>query len=79
MLKQKFGENCGHRRFDNMIHGFAGARGNFSNPEVVNNVNEVITTLGAFFDRNLNNSNNNRPSVLLIMTLITYFFIISRK
>jgi hypothetical protein len=36
-----------------MFHGFAGARGNFSNPLNVQRVEEVISTLGAFFNRNL--------------------------
>lgn len=53
MLQQKFGDNCGHRRFDDMSHGFAGARGNFSDPLIQERVDEVISTLGAFFDRNL--------------------------
>jgi len=55
VLQEKFGDNCGHRRFDDMFHGFAGARGNFSNPLNVQRVEEVIDTLGEFFSRNLNN------------------------
>jgi len=50
-LRARFGDNSGHRRFADMIHGFAGARGNFSDPIIQQNVNEVITTLGAFFAR----------------------------
>ncbi len=53
MLQEKFGDNCGHRRFDDMMHGFAGARANFSDPVNRERVDEVIATLGAFFDRNL--------------------------
>lgn len=54
MLQNKFGDNCGHRRFDDMTHGFTGARGNFSDPVNRDRVDEVITKLGVFFDRNLN-------------------------
>jgi len=54
VLQRKFKDNCGHRRFDDMFHGFAGARGNFSNPLNVERVEEVISTLGEFFDSNLN-------------------------
>jgi len=54
VLQQKFGNNTGHRRFDDMFHGFSGARGNFSNPINQQRVNEVISTLGLFFDRNTN-------------------------
>ncbi|XP_037045735.1 carboxymethylenebutenolidase homolog [Bradysia coprophila] len=75
VLQTKFGDNCGHRRFTDMNHGFAGARGNFSDPLNRQRVDEVITTLGAFFDRNLNNSNNVHPSGILILALIISFFI----
>lgn len=34
-----------------MSHGFAGARGNFSDPVIQDRVNEVIRTLGVFFER----------------------------
>ncbi|ODM97711.1 putative AIM2 family protein C30D10.14 [Orchesella cincta] len=56
ILKQNFGDNCGHRRFDDMAHGFAGARANFSDPLNVQRVEEVIGILGAFFNRNLNST-----------------------
>ncbi len=36
-----------------MGHGFSGARGNFSDPINQMHVNEVIRTLGMFFERNL--------------------------
>jgi len=55
VLQRKFGTNCGHRRFDDMFHGFSGARGNFSNPLNRLRVDEVIQILGTFFDRNLVN------------------------
>lgn len=83
VLQTKFGDNCGHRRFDDMSHGFAGARGNFSDPLNRERVNEVIATLGAFFDRNLNgtdpnNSNFVQPSVMLIVALISAFIFVAR-
>jgi len=52
ILQRKFGNNSGHRRFDDMFHGFAGARGNFSNPLNVKRVEEVISIMGNFFNRN---------------------------
>jgi len=55
VLKEKFGNNTGHRRFNDMFHGFAGARGNFSNPLNRQRVDEVIDILGGFFGRNLRN------------------------
>jgi len=81
ILQTKFGDNCGHRRFDDMVHGFAGARGNFSDPVIQERVEEVITTLAAFFDRNLsrNKSSKFQPVSFLIMTLITSVFIIPRN
>jgi len=79
VLQSKFGNNSGHRRFDDMVHGFAGARGNFSDPLIQERVNEVITTLGEFFDRNLRQDNHGNavniyPSYLLMITLITSVF-----
>jgi len=55
VLQRKFGSNCGHRRFDDMNHGFAGARGDFSDPLNRQRVEEVIDILGVFFNRNLLN------------------------
>jgi len=54
VLQEKYGSNCGHRRYDDMNHGFAGARGNFSDPLNILRVTEVIDITGNFFDRNLN-------------------------
>ncbi|XP_037040525.1 uncharacterized protein LOC119077418 [Bradysia coprophila] len=56
VLRINFGDNSGHRRFNDMPHGFAGASGNFSNPINQMHVNEVIRTLGVFFARNLSNA-----------------------
>jgi len=84
VLKTNFGDNCGHRRFDDMHHGFCGNRGNFSDPVNRERVDEVITTLGAFFDRNLNETKQNdspniQPYNLLLMTLFALVFIMSRN
>jgi len=80
VLQNKFGDNSGHRRFTDMMHGFAGARGNFSDPLIQTRVNEVITTLGAFFDRNLlNNSISIQPNYLLVMALLISFFVVSQS
>lgn len=54
MLQSKFGDSCGHQRFDDVPHGFTGSRGNFSDPLVRERVDEVITKFGVFFDYNLN-------------------------
>lgn len=51
VLRINFSDNSGHRRFDDMFHGFAAARGNFSDPLNQMHVNEVIRTLGVFFER----------------------------
>lgn len=49
---EKFGRSrTGHRRFDDMPHGFAGATANFSDPINVQRVEEVIDILGGYFDR----------------------------
>jgi len=53
VLQRKFGTNCGHRRFDDVNHGFAGTGGNFSDPLNRLRVDEAIDILGTFFDRNL--------------------------
>jgi len=59
VLRQNFGDNSGHRRFDDMFHGFAAARGNFSDPLNQMHVNEVINIIGVFFERNLNGTTLN--------------------
>jgi len=48
-----FGARCGHRRFDDMAHAFAGMPGDFTDPLIALRVNEVIDILGNFFDREL--------------------------
>jgi len=56
-LQINFGDNTGHRRFDDMFHGFAAARGNFSDPLNQMHVNEVINIMAVFFERNLYGTN----------------------
>jgi len=53
VLKSKFGENCGHKRFDDMAHGFAAGTADFNDPKTVEKVHEVISILGDFFNANL--------------------------
>jgi len=49
-LKKNLGESkCAHRRFDDVHHGFCGARGNFSDELNAKRVNEVIQLLSTFF------------------------------
>jgi dienelactone hydrolase len=55
VLQQKFGDNCGHRRYNDMCHGFATSMGNFSNPLVWQRVEQTIDILGNFFVRNMPN------------------------
>ncbi|CAG8465268.1 16575_t:CDS:2, partial [Dentiscutata heterogama] len=42
-----------HRRFDNLHHGFAGARGNFKEPANAEAVNEVTSICVKFLNENL--------------------------
>lgn len=49
MLKQKFGDNCGHRRFDDMVHGFSSAQANFSDPVIVGMLLKSLTLLEISF------------------------------
>lgn len=49
-LKKNLGENkCAHRRFDDLHHGFCGARGDFADELNGRRVNEVIQLLSSFF------------------------------
>jgi len=80
VIQSKFGDNSGHRRFDDMPHGFTGARGNFSDPVVRERVDEVITKLGVFFDQNLNATKQSSSGKLqqpyaILMTIITSVFL----
>jgi len=50
VIRNNFGDYTGHLRFD-APHGFASTIGNFNDPIIQNNVNEVITSLGVFFAR----------------------------
>lgn len=50
-MKENLGEgSVVHRRFDDMIHGFAGGSGDWSNPVINMHVDEVIEYLVNFFD-----------------------------
>lgn len=55
VLKAKFGDNSGHRRYNDMCHGFATSMGNFSDPLNFQRVEQTIDILGNFFARNLPN------------------------
>ncbi|KAJ2507776.1 hypothetical protein GGI11_005898 [Coemansia sp. RSA 2049] len=48
-----FGETSYMERFDNQIHGFCAARGDFSKPEVSGDVNKAIQMTVGFFKRTL--------------------------
>ncbi|KAJ1907333.1 hypothetical protein LPJ81_000815 [Coemansia sp. IMI 209127] len=48
-----FGEASYHERFDNQIHGFCAARGDFSKPEVIGDVNKAIQLTAGFFKKTL--------------------------
>jgi len=56
VIREKFGENSGHRRYNDMCHGFATSMGNFSNPLVFQRVEQTIDILGNFFQRNMPNA-----------------------
>jgi len=85
VLQSKFGDNCGHRRFDDVTHGFTGGRSNYSDPLIRERVDEVIEKLGVFFDRNLNetkvssNSSKLQPYVIGITTIIAFVLLIGNK
>lgn len=44
---------CVYRQYNNMVHGFCGARGKFDDPEVIKAVGEVLALLQDFFGKNL--------------------------
>ncbi|CAG7828715.1 unnamed protein product, partial [Allacma fusca] len=45
--------HCGYKRFNDVHHGFAAARGNYSDPIVAARIEEVISTVKTFFNENL--------------------------
>jgi len=51
-IRASFGDNSGNLRF-NIFHGFAATIGNFNDPVNLMHVNEVVSNLGVFYDRNL--------------------------
>ncbi|KAJ2559232.1 hypothetical protein EV175_000429 [Coemansia sp. RSA 1933] len=48
-----FGDVSYHERFENQIHGFCAARGDFANPEVVGDVNKAIKLTVDFLKKTL--------------------------
>jgi len=54
IVKEKLGEDsCVHVRFDDIFHGFAGARGDFTNEFHRKKVDETIELLIKFFDKHM--------------------------
>eukprot|EP00878_Enallax_costatus_P000227 GHUV01000291.1.p1 GENE.GHUV01000291.1~~GHUV01000291.1.p1 ORF type:complete len:268 (+),score=49.13 GHUV01000291.1:86-889(+) len=53
MKGHQHADQCVYRQYNNMIHGFCGARGKFEDPEVAKCVGEVLGLLQEFFDKNL--------------------------
>jgi len=53
LKKNGVGSLSGHHRYDDMSHGFAGARSDFSDPKVRGNVEDVIQRLKGFFKKTL--------------------------
>ncbi|KAJ1800613.1 hypothetical protein LPJ59_000960 [Coemansia sp. RSA 2399] len=49
LRSKAFFSECYMERFDDMFHGFCGARGDWSNPEQAKRANDAIRLLGKFF------------------------------
>ncbi|KAJ2842205.1 hypothetical protein GGI22_007632 [Coemansia erecta] len=49
LRSKTFFSKCYMERFDDMFHGFCGARGDWSNPEQAKRANDAIKLLGKFF------------------------------
>lgn len=86
VLETKFDKNktgIGYERYEDVVHGFAGAGGNFSDRFIQGRVNQVVETLSKFFDRNLvksenENSSGSRFTCDFIVFQILYFLILSQ-
>ena len=53
-MKERLGEDCcEHVRFDDMVHGFAAARGDFKDELTRKRVDEVLELLINFFKKHL--------------------------
>lgn len=48
-----FGSKCDYHRFDDMTHGFCGARGDFTQPEVAQRAGEAIQLAADFLRAHL--------------------------
>ena len=53
MKDKPFAERNFQKRFDDMRHGFAGARGDLKNELVAKSVNEVVEISVNFFHKNI--------------------------
>jgi dienelactone hydrolase len=49
--KKPFADKCVYRRFDDQVHGFLAARGDYSKPEVADAAGEGIAILVDFFNK----------------------------
>ncbi|KAK9686180.1 hypothetical protein K7432_015246 [Basidiobolus ranarum] len=50
LSKKPFGDKCQQHRFDDMFHGFAAARGDYTNAQNVKRATEAIQLTGDFFN-----------------------------
>lgn len=53
MQGHEYANQCVYRQYNNMIHGFCGARGKFEDPEVAKVVGEVLGLLHEFLGKSL--------------------------
>ncbi|ORX94690.1 hypothetical protein K493DRAFT_220849 [Basidiobolus meristosporus CBS 931.73] len=53
LSKKPFGDKCHHYRFEDMFHGFAAARGDYTDPHNVKRATEAIELTGKFFTNNI--------------------------
>ncbi|KAK9686182.1 hypothetical protein K7432_015248 [Basidiobolus ranarum] len=53
LSKKPFGDKCQHHRFEDMFHGFAGARGDYTNAQNVKCATEAIQFTGDFFNSHI--------------------------
>ncbi|CAG8665541.1 5253_t:CDS:2 [Ambispora leptoticha] len=58
LKKEPFGQKSIHRRFDDMSHGFAGARGDWSDPLVGQRAQEAIQITANFLKENVGTRSN---------------------
>jgi hypothetical protein len=52
-LSPQWGTACKYKRYNDMVHGFCAARGDFQDPAVAAAVGEVIAMTAEFFKANL--------------------------